>query len=45
MSAFLLEKVYKFQTLPEFADIRKGSIYDLLIFALPFALAFIVQIQ
>ena len=43
MSAFLLKKVYLYQTLPEFENHRKGSIYDLLFFGLPFAAAFTVN--
>ncbi len=41
-SAILLHKVYLFQTLPEFAKVKEGSIYDFLQYSLPFGVAFTV---
>ena len=41
-SAVLLHKVYLFQTLPAFDNIRQGTIKDMLYYSLPFGIAFTV---
>jgi len=35
-----MHKVYLFQTMPEFATLRKGTIFELIYYALPFAAVF-----
>jgi hypothetical protein len=41
-SAVLLRKVYLFQTLPEFDNVRQGTPIDMLCYSLPFAVVFTV---
>jgi len=41
-SAVLLRKVYLFQTLPEFDNVRQGTPIDMLCYSLPFAVVFTI---
>lgn len=41
----LSNKIYLFHTLEEFKDTKKGSIPNLFMFSLPFAFAYIVQLN
>lgn len=43
VASILFNKVYIFQTHDYFKEIRKGSIYDLIMYSLPFAVAFAVD--
>lgn len=40
VGALLFQKVYIFQTNPHFDDIKVGSVTDMLIYGLPFAVVF-----
>lgn len=40
-SAILLHKVYLYQTSPNLASIRKGSLFELVIYGIPFGALFI----
>lgn len=41
-SAILFNKMYLFQTLPEFDNVRKGTLKELIIYAVPFCIVFTV---
>jgi hypothetical protein len=43
VGALLFQKVYIFQTNPHFDDIKVGSVTDMLIYGLPFAVVFSVH--
>jgi len=38
----LIHKIYLFHTLPEFINVKKGNLFELILRALPVALIFIV---
>lgn len=45
VSIFMLvlsNKIYLFHTMPEFKSTKKGSLFDLLKYSIPFAVAYIV---
>ena len=43
VGAILFQKVYTFQTNPHFDDIKAGTVTDMLIYGLPFAVVFSVH--
>jgi len=44
IASILVKKLYDFQTLDFFREVRKGSIWDLIIYGFPFAVIFTVKL-